>query len=99
MAKVLVLYYSTYGHVETMAEAATREVYEETGLAVEIGELLATVPVMGFLVHDFAATVTDGVLTAGDDAADAQWYSLAELEGLELSPALGEALRTMGVLS
>ncbi|HEX3707510.1 MAG TPA: NUDIX domain-containing protein [Mycobacteriales bacterium] len=83
---------------ETPAEAAAREVHEETGLVVEIGELIATVPVMGFLVHDFAATVTGGELAPGDDAADAQWYAPADLDALELSPGLIDALRAMGVL-
>jgi 8-oxo-dGTP diphosphatase len=82
---------------ETPQQAAEREVFEETALTVEVGKLLATVPVMGFLVHDFAATVIGGELLAGDDAADAGWYAASELERLELSPGLLAALRDMGV--
>jgi mutator protein MutT len=82
---------------ETPAEAARREVAEETGLTVSVGELLATVPVLGYLVHDFAATVSSGVLAAGDDAADARWFELSALEDLELSPGLADALAMMGV--
>jgi ADP-ribose pyrophosphatase YjhB (NUDIX family) len=82
---------------ESPAEAARREVAEETGLVVRIGELLATVPVLGYLVHDFAATVSSGELLAGDDAADVGWFELSALAELELSPGLAEALVTMGV--
>jgi ADP-ribose pyrophosphatase YjhB (NUDIX family) len=80
---------------ESPADAAAREVREETGLVVEVGRLLATVPVLGYVVHDFAATVTGGVLRAGDDAADARWFSAAEMQELELSPGLLEALAEM----
>jgi ADP-ribose pyrophosphatase YjhB (NUDIX family) len=83
---------------EMPAEAAAREVHEETGLTVNVGGLLAIVPVLGYLVYDFAATVLGGELVAGDDAADARWFDLSELTDLELSPGLLEALQSMGVL-
>lgn len=82
---------------ETAAAAAAREVREETGLEVEVGALLATVPVLGYVVHDFAAIVTGGTLRAGDDAADVRWVHLDELAGYELSPGLMRALHQMGV--
>jgi mutator protein MutT len=82
---------------ETPSEAAVREVREETGLDVQVVRLLATLPVLGYLVHDFEATVTGGALRAGDDADDVRWYSLDELTAVELSPGLLEALAEMGV--
>jgi ADP-ribose pyrophosphatase YjhB (NUDIX family) len=82
---------------ESPIEAAAREVAEETGLTVVVGALLATVPVLGYLVHDFAATVTSGELMAGDDADDVGWFQLTALEDLELSPGLLDALTSMGV--
>lgn len=82
---------------ESLAEAARREVAEETGLTVTVGALLATVAVLGYLVHDFAATVTSGELIAGDDAADVGWFELSALDDLELSPGLADALRAMRV--
>lgn len=82
---------------ESPSEAAVREVREETGLDVRVVRLLATLPVLGYLVHDFEATVTGGTLRAGDDAADVCWLSLDELATVELSPGLLEALDGMGV--
>lgn len=43
MSKVLVLYYSTYGHIETMAEAVA-EGARATGAAVDLKRVSETVP-------------------------------------------------------
>src|SRR5881227_3376430 len=73
---------------ETAAEAAAREVREETGLIVEVGRLLKTLRLGSYLVHDFAATVVGGELTAGDDASDVRWCDDDEVGTLQLSPGL-----------
>lgn len=88
---------------ETPAEAAVREVFEETGLVVTVGEELwtATVPFDAghvYEVHDFAATVIGGVLRCGDDADDARWVAPAELDGLPLTTGLIGYLRGAGVV-
>jgi 8-oxo-dGTP diphosphatase len=83
---------------ESPAAAAAREVAEETGLVVAIGELLGSVTLGSYLVHDFAATVTGGELHPGDDAADARWYEPRELAALATSPGLVEELHRMRVL-
>jgi ADP-ribose pyrophosphatase YjhB (NUDIX family) len=80
---------------ETPELAAAREVQEETGLQVEIGRLLASVPIGDYLVHDFAAVVTGGTLAAGDDASDVRWCSFEEAELLPLTPGLLDELRRM----
>src|SRR3954470_10445040 len=83
---------------ESPAQAAAREVLEETGLQVEVGELLACVRIGDYLVHDFAADVVGGVLRAGDDATDARWCSFDEAELLPLTPGLlGEVRRMLSV--
>jgi 8-oxo-dGTP diphosphatase len=83
---------------ETAAEAAAREVREETGIDVEVGVLLGSVEIGDYLVHDFAATVTGGRLRPGDDAADARWCSLDDATLLPLTPGLLDELRRMGAI-
>lgn len=84
---------------ETPAEAAAREVLEEAGLVVEVGDLLQTVELFGgYVVHDFAATVIGGELVAGDDASEVRWCSTEEVEELTLSPGLLDELRRMGAI-
>jgi 8-oxo-dGTP diphosphatase len=88
---------------ETDAEALVREMIEETGLTVEVGRLIGRVrrPGLGGAVvdiRDYAATVTGGTLRPGDDAADARWVASAELESLDITEGLIDALTGWGVL-
>ena len=88
---------------ETLEQAAAREALEETGLRVRIGRELWTVTlptVDGRLyeVHDFAATVIDGTLTPGDDAADARWVTPAELDELPLTAGLKDYFVGAGII-
>ena len=88
---------------ETDAEALVREMFEETGLAVEVGRLIGRVQRPGpngtvIDIADYAATVTGGTLRPGDDAADARWVDLADLASLEITEGLIEALTDWGVL-
>jgi len=88
---------------ETDAEALVREMFEETGLAVEVGRLIGRVQRRGpngtvIDIADYAATVTGGTLRPGDDAADARWVDLADLASLEITEGLIQALTDWGVL-
>jgi ADP-ribose pyrophosphatase YjhB (NUDIX family) len=88
---------------ETDAEALVREVLEETGLAVEPGPLIGRVRRQGpgddvIDISDYAATVIGGTLRPGDDAADARWADVADLDSLEITEGLIEALTHWGVL-
>lgn len=83
---------------ERMADAAVREVREETGLDVEIDRPLDWVERIGpdhhFVIVDFAATVPERQEpTPGDDAADARWVNLEEISSLALVDGLLDFLR------
>jgi ADP-ribose pyrophosphatase YjhB (NUDIX family) len=88
---------------ESDAEAVVREMIEETGLTVEVGRLIGRVQRPGLNgavidIRDYAATVTGGTLRPGDDAADARWVTPAELESLDITEGLIDALTGWGVL-
>lgn len=79
-----------------------REIREETGLSVTVGELIGSVtrPAAHGLydIHDYACQVRSGVLRAGDDAAEARWVTGAILDTLPLSEGLHETLAAWGQL-
>ncbi|MGI5167570.1 NUDIX hydrolase [Spirillospora sp. CA-253888] len=88
---------------EADAAAVIREMREETGLRVAVGPLVGTVDRPGaagvvYEIHDYAVTVTGGTLRAGDDAADARWFSPAEIAAAATAPGLVEALAGWGLL-
>ena len=88
---------------ERMADAAAREVREETGLDVESSRPLDWVERIGpdhhFVIVDFAATVSERQTpTPGDDAADARWVHLDEISTLALVDGLLDFLRANRVV-
>ena len=88
---------------ETDAEALVREMLEETNLVVEVGRLLGRVQRPGLDeavidIRDYAATVIGGTLRPGDDAADVRWVAARDLDSLDVTEGLIEALTDWGVL-
>jgi 8-oxo-dGTP diphosphatase len=87
---------------ETAADAAVREVREETGLEVIAGALVGRVERPGpkgvtYVIEDIACTVSGGWLRAGDDADDARWVDGAEFALLPLTEGLLDALTAWNV--
>lgn len=89
---------------EALGSACEREVREETGLRVRAGDLVGRVeraaPGGGtYVIDDLDCTVEgEDTLVAGDDADDARWVTLAELEDLPCVDGLLDALRAWRVL-
>jgi 8-oxo-dGTP diphosphatase len=92
---------------ESDAAATAREVLEETGLPVRVGRLVGTVerdaPRGGvFVIRDYLCTPDEdadlAAVRAGDDAADAAWFTADEVAALDTAPGLVAALTEWGVL-
>lgn len=90
---------------ETMRAAAAREVLEETGLTIEVGESVwvgdilddADPPAYHYTVVDFRGTVVGGELVAGDDAAEARWVPVAEVRNMLLTPTMIDLIDRLGL--
>ena len=90
---------------ERLVDAARREVFEETGLHVDVGPVVwvgesigpGDPPSWHYALIDFLGAVTGGELRAGDDASEVRWVELdriADLDVVPTMPSLVEALRT-----
>ena len=94
---------------EKAADAAAREVLEETGLVVDVGERLGVVDkivndddgkvLYHFIIMFYKATPVSGELRAMDDAQDARWVPLDEFKEYELSKSLLRIMNEIGLLS
>jgi 8-oxo-dGTP diphosphatase len=79
---------------ETLRAAIVREVREETGLEIEVLALIDVAELVldsdagaedrHYVLVDFSARLVAGEATAASDAAEARWFSLAEIEALPL---------------
>ncbi|WP_439032034.1 NUDIX hydrolase [Gordonia terrae] len=88
---------------ETLEEAVVREVQEETGLIVEVGEpaVQLEIPVGDgrvYEVYDFRAEIRAGTLRPGDDAADAAYFTPAQVREAKVTDRLVDYLEQAGVL-
>lgn len=84
---------------ETLAEAATREVKEETGLLVELDEIVWVGEFIDDENHlvliDFLGRATGGELVAGDDATDFQWVRIEDAFELDMPDTMYELLEVL----
>jgi ADP-ribose pyrophosphatase YjhB (NUDIX family) len=83
--------------------AVVREVAEETGLRVTVGELVGEVEREGpngqlYVIRDYAAEPVGGTLTPGDDATDAKFVSRDEFENLPTASLLASTLAQWNAL-
>jgi 8-oxo-dGTP diphosphatase len=88
---------------ETAHEALVREMAEETGLIVEVGELVGEVVRPGpkgvtYRIQDFRVTLVGGDAVAGDDAVDVAWVPVEDVAKYRLSAGLLGTLRRWAVI-
>ena len=88
---------------ESDVDAVRRELAEETGLDVEVGDLVGRVERAGpggvtYDIYDYACTVTGGRLRAGDDASRVAFTPPGLVRTLPTSDRLVETLTGWGWL-
>jgi ADP-ribose pyrophosphatase YjhB (NUDIX family) len=88
---------------ETLAEAALRELAEETGLEGVCGPMVGWVERIGpgwhFVILDFEVVLLgDDAPAAGDDAAEAAWVPVWDVPELPLVDGLAEFLSDHGII-
>ena len=87
---------------EFVRDAAIREAREETGLIVELGELLGVYDRVlrhadgrvqyHYVLVDFLCRVVGGNLQAASDAAEVRWFTREELPALKLAEDTQEVI-------
>src|ERR1700751_4916175 len=87
---------------ETLRKAVVREALEETGLAVEPGELLGVFERVlpdkqgrmkyHYVLIDFLCRPVAGELVAGDDADEVRWFRRDQLAPLQLARETEEVI-------
>lgn len=81
---------------ESLAEAATREVKEETGLLIELEQIIWVGESIEddhhLVLIDFLGQATGGEMAPADDALDAAWVRIEDAYEMELTPTMYELL-------
>ncbi|HET8740172.1 MAG TPA: NUDIX hydrolase [Acidimicrobiia bacterium] len=84
---------------EPMKEAARREALEETGLDVEVGEVIWVGEHIDDAHHivliDFDGRVVGGTLRPGDDAEDVRWVPLQDAKEYPLTPTMHQLVDSL----
>lgn len=90
---------------ETLKEGVAREIFEECGIEVEVGDLFDIFEVFQADVHgntefhyvllDFLAKHVSGNLSTGGDAEDCRFIPLTTIWNYDLTPGVVELLRRM----
>ena len=88
---------------ERIAEAAARELQEETGLSVEVGPQFKVYEIVNppnehrIIIYSWA-TVIGGAPKASDDLSEVRFFRTEELNDISLSPLVRMVLRDAGFL-
>lgn len=88
---------------ESIKDAAKRELLEETGLDIEVGEQVGVYELIDppgqhrVIVYSWA-TVKDGELRPSTDSSQARFFSREELGGVEVTSFVRRVLKDIGWL-
>jgi ADP-ribose pyrophosphatase YjhB (NUDIX family) len=87
---------------ETLEEALKREVAEEVGLEVSLGPMVEVLDRIiydddlrvryHYVLVDFLCVGGSGEVRVASDVEEAQWFELAQLEGLEMTDSTLEVI-------
>lgn len=87
---------------ETWQEATAREVREECGIEIAVGDHVQVIDIIQrdkagrvryhYAVVDFAATYVSGELEAASDITEAHWVAPQDLDGYPMNPQTREVL-------
>lgn len=90
---------------ESLKAAVEREILEETGVVIRVGELAYQFEFIEhdesdelryhYVVLDYFGEYITGVPRAGDDAADARWVGFGEMDDLALNASSRKALQQL----
>lgn len=93
---------------ESMREALAREVREEAGIDIDVEGMAGIAERLvpdddgavqyHFVIVDFWARARSRAIVPGDDAREARWVPVAELQDMSLTSGLFEFLQDRGVL-
>lgn len=94
-------------HGETIAEAVTRELREETGIEGVCGQLIGWSEIVPanpaerhMVLLDFEVTLLETQEpVAASDAADARWIYLGDVADLPLAPGMAEFLHDHRIIA
>ncbi len=88
---------------ESMKDALRREIKEETNLEIEVGEVVYVFDVLEYdknnrlrfhyVIIDFECIYKNGIIMAGDDAAEVCWVSEKELNNINVNSKTRDLLR------
>jgi ADP-ribose pyrophosphatase YjhB (NUDIX family) len=88
---------------ERIAEAAVRELQEETGLSVEVGPQFKVYEIVNppnehrIVIYSWAKVI-GGTPKASDDLSDVRFFEAEELSCISLTPLVRRVLEDAGVL-
>lgn len=92
---------------ETMEEAVRREVLEETGLVVEVGEFAGITDLIvrkdgeitfHYILINFFARTVSGEICAATDVTDCNWFPLAEIRDMDITLSVLKRLEELGII-